>query len=375
MRVLPRTCLREAGIQFLFYAVCYLGLLALALAAPLLKQGAPPGPLGWFLLDQIVLLSLFALPLAFVTALLATIGRMREDGELTALMAAGVSTWAVCRAFLPLTIVLTLWLAFACHYQVPRAARSLVQGKQELLQQALVVNIRRRLPLWQDDQITLAAVATDADRLHRVFAVLRDDAGGMLACYAPEARWTADPDELGDLNSGAGASADKRSAILGLELRDALILRREDATGAGRVLTGLAPSYTLAVPDKGSRVASNTDTMTTPELWRRLAAPPAANEKTAWRRALERSLHLRFVVPAAIPCLWAFACGLGLTIGRGNRLLAVFLGLGTVLLVLMPGFGLATSLEGSLTVNAGWLLWPPLVITGALGGWWMWARR
>ena len=79
MRVLTRAVLREAGVQTLIYAAAYLGLIAVGVAAPLLKQGAPLGAVLGFLPGNLLLISILALPLAFVTALLSTIGRMRED--------------------------------------------------------------------------------------------------------------------------------------------------------------------------------------------------------------------------------------------------------------------------------------------------------
>ena len=91
MRVLDRACLKESGINFLFYGLGYLGLIAVLICAPLLKQGAPLLAVLGFLPDNLMFISMLALPLAMVTAILATIGRMREDGEITALMAAGVS--------------------------------------------------------------------------------------------------------------------------------------------------------------------------------------------------------------------------------------------------------------------------------------------
>ncbi len=371
MRVLPRSCLKEAGAHVLFYAACYLGMIAAVVATPLLKQGAPPEAVAVFLGDQLLLLSLLALPLAFVTGLLTTIGRMREDGEITALMAAGVSTWAICRTFLPLAVVLAMWLGFACHVLLPDASRRLMEGRSELLRQALITQVRRRAPILQDDGAVVAAIGVEDDRLKQLFAIQTFKDGQLLVCYAPEARWTAEP-KLVDGSTDPG-----RSAALSLELRNALLLHHEAITPGQppRCTTGILPSYTVAIPGRATDYSTSSDAMSTLALWHALGETPDDAAHRERLRDLERSWHIRWLVPVAVMGYWAFACGLALALGRGSRLLSVFLGLVTVIATLVPGFGIAKSLEGSLTINAGWLLWPPVLVTSLSGCWMLWKQR
>jgi lipopolysaccharide export LptBFGC system permease protein LptF len=147
MRVLDRSCLREAGINFLFYGASYLGLIAVVICAPLLKQGAPLGAVLGFLPDNLLFISMLALPLAMVTAQLTTIGRMREDGEITALMAAGVSTTKIVMSLLPLSLLLATWLGFSAHVLLPHVAKRLMEGRAEVLRQATATQVSRRAPI------------------------------------------------------------------------------------------------------------------------------------------------------------------------------------------------------------------------------------
>src|SRR5688572_27898713 len=106
MRTLARAVLGESIGWFLVYLIAYVALIALALGAPLVRKGAPLDAVALFLVDQFVFLAVVVIPLAMVTAILGVIGRMREEGELTAMMAGGISTWAVGHSLLPLATCL-----------------------------------------------------------------------------------------------------------------------------------------------------------------------------------------------------------------------------------------------------------------------------
>ena len=72
---------------------------------------------------------------------------------------------------------------------------------------------------------------------------------------------------------------------------------------------------------------------------------------------------------------WAFGCGLALTIPAHNRMVAIFCGLMTVVISIMPGFAAVKGLRGHLGINPAWIQWPPLALLFALGLWMMWRRR
>nr|MBA3845561.1 LptF/LptG family permease [Planctomycetota bacterium] len=152
MRTLRHAVLREAIGWFVVYATAYLALIGLALGAPLVRKGAPLDAVALFLVDQFVFLGVIVLPLAMVTALLGVIGRMREEGEITALMAGGISTWGVARALLPLACVLALLVAYASHWLMPAAMRRVFEGESQLAQQMIATQVARRVPIVAKDR-------------------------------------------------------------------------------------------------------------------------------------------------------------------------------------------------------------------------------
>ncbi|MBA2481097.1 MAG: LptF/LptG family permease [Planctomycetes bacterium] len=371
MRVLDRSCLREAGINFLFYGASYLALISVVICAPLLKQGAPLSAVLRFLPDNLMFISMLALPLAMVTAQLTTIGRMREDGEITALMAAGVSTLKIVMALLPLSLVLALWLGFSAHVMLPFVAKRLIEGRAEVLRQATATQVSRRAPIYQTDEAMVAAVGVDGDRLTQLFGVyLEKDGkglfsnGALVVCFAPWARFVTDPDAL---------SADQAA---GLELHDAWFFRREAATTEQpQVLTGILPVWSLRLPQEQKNLSDIQDSMTTAELHHKMSTTVETAGNRGYIRGLERAWHIRWIIPVAVVAYWAFASGLALWMGRGSRLLSVFIGLLTVVTTLVPAFGVVKNLGGQLTVDAGWILWPPVLLLALFGSVMLWRQR
>lgn len=362
MRVLKRTVLREILLLSGFYGACFLALISVGAAMPLIKQGAPIDGVLAFIPEQMLLFSIIALPLAMVTAFLACIGRMREDGELTALMAAGVGTWQVAKATLPVAAVLALWLGVAAHLLLPPLARRLLEGQSQLMRQALAAQVERRTPVWQDAEGILAANAADGDRLIGVFGVRVDKDGSMGALFAPQARWVADPGDEGD------------APALAMEMHDTRSISRE--SGTGRVTTAIIPALSVRLIRDRANMQNNSDAMPTPVLWHHLRNDPQTTPRQQRSmRNLERSWHIRFMLPVAVMSFWAFACGLALAAGRGNRMLAVCLGVVTVVATLFPAFVLAKEVGERLPVNAGVWVWPPPIIIGVIGAWLLWRNR
>ncbi|HAT09747.1 MAG TPA: hypothetical protein DCS97_03975 [Planctomycetes bacterium] len=363
MRVLPRTVLRESLALVGFYAAVYLGLILTGVATPLIKQGAPIGAVLAFLPEQAVLLGMVALPLAMVTAFLAAIGRMREDGELTALQAAGVGTWQVAKATLPVALVLALWIGLAAHLILPALTLRMFEGRSQLLRQALAAQVERRKPVFQQDQLVLAAHGAEEDRLLGLFGVQIDPQGGMAAVYAPEARWVVDP---GD---------DDEAPALGLEMRSARMVVREAGTEP-RIATAVLPNWSVRIPTARRNYSDKADALSTAELLRRIRTAPETNDREhRTMRGYERAWHTRLMLPVAVIAFWAFACGLGLAAGRGNRMLAVCIGVVTVVATLFPAMILAKEIGEGLRIGSAVWVWPPPLIIGALGGWLLWRHR
>ncbi len=363
MRVLPRTVLKETLLLGAFYAAVFLGLILVGTAAPLIKQGAPVGAVLAFLPEQSLMLGMLALPLAMVTAVLASLGRMRESGELTALQAAGVGTWQVARATLPIAILLAIYMGIAAHLLLPGMTLRLFEGRGQLLRQALSAKVERRTPVWQQDRLVLAAHGAEDDRLLGLFGVQIDPDGGMAAVFAPEARWTADPGDEGE------------EPALGLEMRGARLMVRESGDPP-RIATAVLPAWSVRIPTARGNYQDKADALSTAELYKRIrTAPEQTPRERRTMRNYERAWHTRLMLPVAMIAYWAFACGLGLAFGRGNRVFAVCLGVVTVVATLFPALVLAKEVGERLRVDAAIWVWPPPLILGAIGAWLMWRQR
>lgn len=363
MRVLTRTVLRESLGLGAFYGAVYIGIILAGVAAPLLKQGAPLGAVLAFLPEQAVLLGMIALPLAMVTAFLAVIGRMREAGELTALQAAGVSPWRVAGATLPVALLLAVWIGIAAHLLLPALSLRLLEGRSQLLRQALGAMVERRRPVFQQDRLVLAAHAAEEDRLRGLFGVQVGEDGSVAAVFAPEARWVVDP------------GGDDEEPALGLEMRGALMMARE-AGDTPRIATALIPAWSVRLPAARRSFADKADSLSSAELLRRIRSQPVATPSE--RRALrsyERAWHTRMMLPVSVIAFWAFACGLGLAAGRGNRLVAVCAGIVTVVATLLPALVLAKELGAELSVSAAVWVWPMPLLIGVIGAWLLWRHR
>lgn len=363
MRVLPRTVLREVLQLTAFYAAVYLGLILVGAAAPLLKQGAPIMAVLGFLPQQAVLLGMLALPLAMVTAFLACLGRMREDGELTALQAAGVGTGRVAFSILPVAVAVAVLLGVAAHLWLPRLAAGLMTGRKDLLSQAIAAQVERRKPIRNDRNGILAANAAEQDRLLGVFGVQIGEDGGMSALFSPSARWVVDPGE------------EDEPVVLALQLDRAIAVMREEG-GSGRIATAVIPSMSTRLPGTSANLQDKADALSTLELLHRIRTAPeqSARERKAMRN-YERAWHTRLMMPVAVFSFWAFACGLALAIGRGNRMLAVCLGVVTVVATLFPALILAKEVGENLDLDAAVWVWPAPLLIGAIGALLLWRHR
>lgn len=369
MRVLSRAVLVEVTAQAWFYATVFLGLICAGAAAPLIKQGAPVDAVAAFLLLQLPLISLIALPLALTTSVLAVLGRMREDGELTALQAAGISTWAVVRAFLPLVVVLTVWMGIAAHLLLPWLTLAAFAGRDDLMRQAIAAQVGRRQPIINHEGTIVSANAISGDELSGVFGAQQNRDGTLMVCFAPSARLVARPENdtwVGDQKDSAPAT--------GLQLDDVRLLISEPAKDhhPGKATTGILASWVVGVPGRTVDFSNNAEVLATGALSAQLAAGVGDPSR---RRALQLAWHVRWMIPAAIVAQWLFACGVGLAMGRGNRLLAAVLGIVVVAGQLAVSYAAAKEVARVAAVNPGWLVWPPVVLLAVAGAWLLWRNR
>jgi lipopolysaccharide export LptBFGC system permease protein LptF len=270
----------------------------------------------------------------------------------------------VVLALLPVALLVAAYLAVAAHLLLPSLSQRLVEGRRQVIRQALAAQVGRRKPVYQDGQLTLAAQSAEDDRLGGLFAVRIGGDGAMTACYAPTARWVAD-----------GGDGDDQPA-LGLEMREARLMHIDAAGEGGRVVTAAVPAWSVRIPTGRQDFSQQSDSLSTVALYQRMRSAPEGSERERrYLRSLERAWHLRWMLPVAALAYWAFAGGLALSIGRGNRMLAVCAGLVTVVATIFPAYVLAREVGEKLPFDSGWWVWPAPLILAAVGGWMLWRRR
>ena len=286
---------RNQALNFLFYGVGYQALIAVMMCAPMLKQGAPLLAVLAFLPDNLMFISMLALPLAMVTALLATIGRMREDGEITALMSAGVSTFRIALSLLPVAVILALWLGIAAHIILPHVAKRLIEGRAELANQAAATQIARHRPIYQTDhdQDIVSAVGVNGDDLQQLFAVHfdkpADPKSPVLVFYAPQARFITDPSVLKSMESQSVSPTEAPQvplkAVGALELRHAWMVRTQpdpNSPDGTEVTSGIFPYLPQMLPDHQQNLSDMQDAFSTSKLLELIRVTKVSDENRAF---------------------------------------------------------------------------------------------
>ena len=262
MRVLDRQVLGETARLFVFYALGYLALVSLAAGGRLVNGGAPLLDVLVTLPDQLAFPATLALPLALVTAIINTLGRMREDGELLALSAAGISPLRAAAAMTPLVLAVLVLVAALAHLALPSAYREWREGLSSLLRSAVATQVARGRAIVDDADrgLSVAAVSADGHQLQQVFANVVQADGSRVALFAPTARWVAGSEAGDDLS-------------LKLEFLDARLLHHAPGPGgpAAARSTGTFPSLVVEIIEPGPDHSLKPDAQPTAGLARGIA--------------------------------------------------------------------------------------------------------
>ena len=248
----------------------------------------------------------------FIAVLMATI-RLREDSELDALYAGGISLYQVIRPILGLAVVLGVVGALVIGVLQPQA-RYAYRNLFHLAGYGSWYNVLESgafLTGIDDMTMTVGSIADNGRELTAVFFHERDDTGGMTTTTAERGRFDISADEK-------------------------LVLTLENAT---QVINGMPDQEPLVVQVK--RFSREIDTLFTPppfrprgkdereltlvELWQRQNDPP--RKVTTAEMAAE--LHARSVRIMSILVLPFLAVALGATSPRrrqgGSLALGLFL--------------------------------------------------
>jgi lipopolysaccharide export LptBFGC system permease protein LptF len=203
--LLDRLVLGEAARLTLLYTLGLQALLLLPLAIPLLREGAPLGALLTLAPLQAAFLAPITLPLGLVAAIVATLTRIREDGELTALRASGCSPLRLAAGLLPLVALVMALDAILVFSAMPASMKMLRQRQTEILGQALSTKVARQEPLFQQrtyalsplpeaqkpikEATTVTGLVADGQHLDGVFILRQEASGQRWVAYAPAGLW------------------------------------------------------------------------------------------------------------------------------------------------------------------------------------------
>ena len=387
LTLLDRVIIREIAGLMLVYAVGFLGLIAIAITVPLIRSGAPLWDVLLFIPNQLAFPATLVIPLALLSAVLSTISRLREDGELTALMASGISSSRLLVATFPLVIVTILVVGYLAHMVMPEAYKNFYQGKHSLLKQAIATQIARKEPFHQDinwetgERITLAAIGAGGQTLDHVFAFHVDAEKQLWVGYAPSAKWAIQQ---------ADNSENKFANTLELTLQNGRFIKTPHSRPNNGELAyphwaGSIPMWTAQLDQEARSYTHRSEVKTTAELSQEIKAlrqqlvgkdlSERANEETN-KVLRDRQLfyHTRILLTFGLIPWWFFAIGLGLTIPARNRLAAIATGILSIVISVLPGFALVKGMRGQLMVNPAYLLYIPALLL-LMGGIYLLYRR
>lgn len=377
MRILSRSALSEAARLFIFYVLAYSLLTTLAVSAPLLHKGAPFSAVLYFIPFQLLYTAPILVPLALCTAVLSQIGRMREDGELTALRASGISALSVMKGMLPLIIAIALLMSLLQHILLPDISLKIRAGRSDLVRQGISTRINRGEPIWKNSTHGQVLMAKSTDGLQLFHIVAHNSAPDReIFVYAPQGTWRYRDD-------------------LHLECQQVrfMDIRRNQEGTIDEVSTGTVPlssqiiqsggisSRQLEKPDVKSFTVLSHDIDELKQRLRDLRTPGYSIHDRPHRhtqealRSHQLTWHMRMAIPAAMLAYFLLAGGLALSMPVHNRLLAVCTGMLLIMANVLPGMLTVSGMGQYLRFNPGILVWLPLFFTSIAGGLLLWRRR
>ncbi|NRA38046.1 MAG: LptF/LptG family permease, partial [Planctomycetes bacterium] len=358
MRILTRTCIAETLRLFVFYALAFSLLVSIAVSAPLLHKGAPVSAVLSFIPLQLIYTCPYLIPLALCTAILNVFGRMDDDGELIALRAVGISAWHVVRGLIPFILVIAGSMSLLQLFILPQVALHIREGKSSLIRQGIATKINRGDPIWENKKNGRMILAQEGDGVHlqHIIAYTYDD-GRQNFIYAPQGHWAFDQDlhlSCSDLR------------YFDLQLKD---------SSSPSVITANIPRSNQIIPTESlsQRHRSKPDVKSLGELENSISEledqvsiaraefQPGAhswdlNRYSELLRAHQLAWHLRMQAPFAIFSYFILACALALWLRISNRLIASILGIGIIMINLLPGIIAVKSAGQYIGFSPGYLV-------------------
>ncbi|HVE13749.1 MAG TPA: LptF/LptG family permease, partial [Elusimicrobiota bacterium] len=296
-----------------------------------------------------------ALPMAFLVALLLTLGQLSESGEVMALRSAGYSFREMLRPYLWLSVFLSAFLLWINHKASPDGFHAFKDSYARAAAHIARVDVEPKTYLnFGEWQFYVEKSDAKTGRIEGVRLIKKKGQYGRLSIAAPEGKIEVEP--------GVGIALDLKSGSLVLP-SDSPETSTSGTFGRYRV------TISFVEPSGGPRPADMQE-LSTPRLREQLRKAALDEEK---RRAYLAEIGLRSAGAIAPFVMFFVACPLGIRVDKRGRVAGFAISLGLIFAyygLLAAGVSVGRKFEA-----AGlWGPWLPNVFCAAAGAW-LWREK
>ncbi|OGR68242.1 MAG: hypothetical protein A2081_06010 [Elusimicrobia bacterium GWC2_61_19] len=342
----------------------FVSLLVMLNFVQIINQGVLTGFSFYFLVKSIIYLLpnivATSLPLAFLLAMLLSLGQLSQDGEIIALRAGGFSFYNILYSVFWASAAATLVLLFVNNWLGPKAMKRSTDYTVSMLNRVTRIELKPRTFQQISDWVLYAGQVNSLT-------------GGMRGVKLVR-RINKDkaPAFVTMINASDGRYSVVRERGMQIELASGQF-SQIDCLNPKKILYGRFSSYTTMLPffaESGPGRKLNQREISTPGLLARLKAGIDDPQIKAKYRIEAAS---RFALALAPLVFFLVGAPLGVALDKRGR----SLGFGLTLLIIFFYYGLTITgmvLARKYSVLFPWAVFAPALLTG-LAGAWLWKRR
>ncbi len=328
------------------------------------NQGVLAGFSFYFLLKSIVYLLpnivATSLPLAFLLAMLLSLGQMSQDGEIVALRAGGYSFYEILSYVALAAVAASLLLVAVNNWIGPRSVKRSTDYTMTMLNRVTKIDLKPRTFQQVSDWVLYAAEVNSINGTMRGVKLLRRINKG------------ADPAFLTKINAASGSYHVKQEQGLEMELSSGQF-SQTDYKYPEKILSGKFSSYAtllpfLSVSAQGRELSQRE--IPTLGLIERLRAG-VKDPQNAARYRIE--VASRFALALAPLVFFLVGAPLGIALDKRGR----SAGFAITLVIIFFYYGLTITgmvLARKYEALFPWAVFAPALLTGA-AGLWLWSRK
>jgi lipopolysaccharide export system permease protein len=342
----------------------FVALLVMLNFVQIINQGVLTGFSFYFLVKSMVFLLpnivATSLPLAFLLAMLLSLGQLSQDGEIIALRAGGFSFYDILYSVLWASVAASVFLLFVNNWLGPKAMKRSTDYTVSMLNRVTKIELKPRTFQKISDWVLYAGqVNALTGDMHGVKLVRRINKAGAPAFVTK-------------INASDGRYSMVREQGLEIELASGQF-SQTDYENPEKILYGRFSSYKTMLPffsEGGPGRKLNQREISTPGLLARLR-DGIADPQIAAKYRIEAAS--RFALALAPLVFFLVGAPLGVALDKRGR----SLGFGLTLLIIFFYYGLTITgmvLARKYSVLFPWAVFAPALLTG-LAGVWLWKRR